>query len=145
MGRRVVLGERVTKVSAAGFTINEKLTLLCAVLDPIEAHINGFGSFFLYGAICETFRGRVVNADWGWWLWVPEFLEGSAYRHGLLAVVKSGTNFSLSGGRHHVVKDLGDGMYRAVKRGVCERWFGRVSGFVAKKIVATNAAASAGL
>ena len=67
------------------------------------------------------------------------------YRHGLLAVVKSGTNFSLSGGRHHVVKDLGDGMYMAVKRGVRERWLGRVSGVVAKEIVATNAAASARL
>ena len=76
---------------------------------------------------------------------MPEFLKGTAYRHGLLAVVKSGTDFSLSGGRHHVVKDLGDGMYRAIKRGVCERWLGRVSGIVAKKIVATNAAASAGL
>ena len=51
--------------------------------------------------------------------------------------MKSGTNFSLSGGRHHVVKDLGDGMYGDVKRGV--------SGVVAMKIVATNAAASAGL
>ena len=74
---------------------------------------------------------------------MPEFLEGSAYRHGLLVVVKSGTDFSLSGGRHHVVKDLGDGMYRAVKRGVRERWLGRFSGVVAKEIVATNAAASA--
>ena len=70
---------------------------------------------------------------------MPKFLEGSAYRHGLLAVVKSGTDFILSGGRYHVVKDLGDCMYRAIKRGVCERWLGRVSGFVAKKIVATNA------
>ena len=78
-------------------------------------------------------------------MWVPEFLEGSAYWHGLLAVVKSGTDFSLSGGCHHVVKDLGDGMYRAVKRGVRERWLGRVSGVVAKEKVATNAAASAGL
>ena len=68
MGRRVVLGEIVTKVSAAGFPINEKLTLPGAVLDPIELHIDGFGSFFLYGAICETFRGRVVDADWSWWL-----------------------------------------------------------------------------
>ena len=76
---------------------------------------------------------------------MPEFLEGSAYRHGLLVVVKNGTDFSLSGGRHHVVKDLGDGMYRAIKRGVYERWLGGVSGVVAKKIVATNAAASAGL
>ena len=35
MGRRVVLGEIVTEVSAAGFPINEKLTLPGAVLDPI--------------------------------------------------------------------------------------------------------------
>ena len=143
--RRVVLGEIFTEVSAAGFPINEKLTLPGAVLDPIEAHIDGFGYFLLYGAICETFRGRVVDTDWSWWLWVPEFLEGSAYRHGLLAVVKSGTDFSLSGGRHHVVKDLGYSMYRAIKRGVYERWLGRVSGVVAKEIVATNTAASAGL
>ena len=145
MGRIVVLGEIVTEVSAAGFSINEKLTLTGAVMDPIEVYIDGFGSFLLYGAICETFRGRVVDADCSWWLFVPKFLECSAYWHGLLAVVKIGTDFSLSGGRHHVVKDLGDGMYRAIKRVVCERWLGRISGVVAKKIVATNAAASAGL
>ena len=76
---------------------------------------------------------------------MTELLEGSTYRNGLLAVVKSGTDFSLSGGRHHVVKDLGYGMYRAVKRGFRERWLGRVSGVVAKEIVATDASASAGL
>ena len=76
-------------------------------------------------------------------MWVPEFLEGSAYRHGLLAIVKSGTDFGFSGGFHHVVEDLGDGMDRAVKRGLRERWLGRFSGFVAKEIVATNAATSA--
>ena len=63
---------------------------------------------------------------------MPEFVEGGAYRHDLLAVVKSGTGFSLSSRHHHVVKDIGDGMYRDVKRGVLERWLGRVSGFVAK-------------
>ena len=57
MGRRVMLGEIVTEVSATGFPINEKLALLGAVLDPIEAHIDGFGYFLLYGAVCETFRG----------------------------------------------------------------------------------------
>ena len=39
MGRRAVLDEVVTGVSAAGFPINEKLALLGAVLDPIEAHV----------------------------------------------------------------------------------------------------------
>ena len=103
-----------------------------AVLDPIEAHIDVFGSFLFYCSVCETFFGRVVDAEWSWWLRVTKFLEGSAYWHGLLAVVKSDTNFSLSGGRHHVVKDIGDGMDRDVKRGVHERWLGRVSGVVAK-------------
>ena len=144
MGRIVVLGEIVTEVSASGFPINEKLALPGAVLDPIEAHINGFGSFLIYGAVCETFRVRVVDVDWSWWFWVPEFLEIRLYQHGLLAIVKSGTDFGFSGGRHHVVDDLGDCMDRAVKREVRERWLGRVIGFVVKEIVATDAAASAG-
>ena len=36
-------------------------------------------------------------------------------------------------------------MDRAVKRGVRERWLGRVSGVVSKEIVATDMAASSGL
>ena len=44
-GRIVVLVEVVTKVSAAGFPINEKLALPDAVLDPREAHVVGFGYF----------------------------------------------------------------------------------------------------
>ena len=55
IGRGVVLGEIVNEVSAVGFPINEKLAFLGAVLDTIEAHINGFGSFFAYGAVCESF------------------------------------------------------------------------------------------
>ena len=47
MGRRVMLGEVVTVVIASGFTINEKLALPGAVLDPIEAHIDGFFCFFV--------------------------------------------------------------------------------------------------
>ena len=42
MSRRVVLGEIVTEVSADWFPINEELTLPGAVIDPIEAHIDGF-------------------------------------------------------------------------------------------------------
>ena len=63
---------------------------------------------------------------------MPEFLEGSVYWHGFLAIVKSSTNFGFSGRRHHIVEDLRDGMDRVVKRGFCERWLGRVIGFVAK-------------
>ena len=64
MGRRVVLGKAVIKVSAFGFTINEKLVLLGAVLDPIEAHLDGFGSFLIDCAVGKAFIGGVVDADW---------------------------------------------------------------------------------
>ena len=45
MGRRVILGEVFTEVSADGFPINKKLALPGAVLDTIEAHVDGFGFF----------------------------------------------------------------------------------------------------
>ena len=124
----------------------EGLLDVCGHGDVTYVLIDGFGSFLLYGAVCETFCGRAVDADWSWWCWlqVPKFLEGSAYRHGLLAIVKSGTNFGFSGGRHHVVEDLGDVMDMDIKRGIRERWLGRVSGFVAKEIVDTDAAVSTG-
>ena len=144
MGMRVVLGEVVTEVSSVGFPINEKLALPGAVLDPIEAHIDGFGYFLFDCAVGKAFCGIVVDAVCSQWLRVPEFLEGSAYQNGLLAIVKGGTNFGFSGRRHHVVEDLGDGMDKAVERGVSARWLGRVSGLVAKEIVATDAVASAG-
>ena len=51
MGRRVVLGEVFTKFSAARFPINEKLALPGEVLDPIEAHVNGFGYFLFDRAV----------------------------------------------------------------------------------------------
>ena len=75
---------------------------------------------------------------------MPDFLEGSAYCHGLSTIMECGTNFGFSSGRQRVVENLGDGVDRAVERGVHDRWIGRVSIFVAKEIVATEAAASAG-
>ena len=75
---------------------------------------------------------------------MPEFLEGSAYWHGLLDIVKVGTDFGFRGGHHHSLDDLGDGMDRSVERGISEIWIGRFSGLVAKEIVATNTAVSAG-
>ena len=70
MGRRVVLGEVVTVVSASGFPINEKLAFPGAVLDPIEAHVDGYGYFLFDRDVGKAFRGGVVNAYWRWWLWV---------------------------------------------------------------------------
>ena len=97
MGRRVVLGGLVTEISVAGFPRNEKLALLGAVLDPIEAHVDGFGYFLFDCAFGEAFSGRVVDTDWSRWLQVTELCEGSAYRHGLLTIMEGGANFGFRG------------------------------------------------
>ena len=68
----------------------------------------------------EAFRGGFVDADWSRWLRVCELSEVSADRHGLLNNMESGTNFGFSGGRHHVVENHGDGVDRAVDRGVVD-------------------------
>ena len=75
---------------------------------------------------------------------MPDFCEGSAYWNGLLTIVEGGADFGFSGGRHHIVEDLGDGVDRDVERRVTEIWLGWFSGLVSKKVVATDAAASAG-
>ena len=58
--------------------------------------------------------------------------------------MEGGANFGFSGERHHIVKNLGDSEDRAIERGVGDRCLGRVSELVAKEVVATYAAASAG-
>ena len=69
MGRRVVLGEILTKVSAAMFPINKKLALPGAVLDPIEGHIDGFGYFCFMVPFAKPsaveLSTRIGVGDWG--------------------------------------------------------------------------------
>ena len=42
MDGRMVLGLVITNIGAAGFPVDKELFLQCPVLDPVEAHVNGF-------------------------------------------------------------------------------------------------------
>ena len=42
VGSRMMLGEVVTKVGAAGFPEHKELLLAFPILDPIEAHVDRF-------------------------------------------------------------------------------------------------------
>ena len=82
-----MLDELVTKVSASRFPINEKLALLGAVLDPSEAHVDGFGYFLFDCVVGEAFSGGVLDVNWCRWLQVPEFCECSVDQNGLLTIM----------------------------------------------------------
>ena len=67
---RVVLGEVVTKVSAAGSPVEVELALFDSILEPVEPHVYGFGASLL-DCVRENAMGyTVVSLEWGSRLWV---------------------------------------------------------------------------
>ena len=71
----MVLGVIVAQVSDVGLPVDEELTLECAVVYPIKAHVNRFCSFLLDGVVGEAVGVGVVDLDWCGRLWVPQFVE----------------------------------------------------------------------
>ena len=78
VGSGVVFGVIITKVEGTGSVVDEELLLAFAVLDPVEAHVDGFGSFLFDGFVGEPHRGSVVDLDRGGRLGMAHFVEGSS-------------------------------------------------------------------
>ena len=66
----MTLGVVVSKFSDAGLSVDEELTLACAIVYPIKTHIDHFRSFLFYGVIGEAVGNRVVDLYWSDRLWV---------------------------------------------------------------------------
>ena len=58
-----MLGVIVGHVGGSCFPINCKLLLFDPIAKPIEAHVCGFGSFLLCGAIEDSFGALIVGLD----------------------------------------------------------------------------------
>ena len=66
--RGVMLGEVVSQVSGSWLPVNVELALFHSVFEPIEAHVNGFGSFLFDGISEDANTCLVVSAQWRSWL-----------------------------------------------------------------------------
>ena len=66
----MMLGVVVTQVSDAQLPVDEDLTLACAIVYPIKAHVDLFRSFLFDGVVGEAVGVRVVDLDWSGRLWV---------------------------------------------------------------------------
>ena len=67
---RVVLGRVVGQIVFTWFLEDIELSLDSSVFEPIEAHVDGFGTF-LFNSSCEDTTGsKIVGFQWSWWLWV---------------------------------------------------------------------------
>ena len=65
MSCRVMFSEIVRPVELSALPIDVKLVLANAVPYPVEAHVDGLGSFLLYCVIGDAGGRGVVGSDWG--------------------------------------------------------------------------------
>ena len=70
-----MLGVIVAQVSDARLSVDEELTLACAVAYPTKAHVDRLRPFLLDGVVGKAVGGGVVDLDWCGRLWVPQFAE----------------------------------------------------------------------
>ena len=74
MGGGVVLRVVVCKVGGSGAPIDVELALENSVFEPVEVHIDGFGTFLVDGVCEDPVASFIVSAQRSGWLWVAEFL-----------------------------------------------------------------------
>ena len=57
MRRRVVFCVIFVQIGYAWLPVDEELTAAGAVVDPVEAHVDGFGVLMFDGVICKSDSG----------------------------------------------------------------------------------------
>ena len=99
-----MLGEVIRGVSGALGPIDKELFLVCAILEPEVAHINGLGAASANGAIGNTSGSGIVRLDGSGTLRTTELFENGAENDRLLTVMEQATSFSLGSRSNHNVK-----------------------------------------
>ena len=98
MAGGVMLGEVVSKIVGPGLPVDKKLALSDAVADPVEAHVNCFGSSLFDSVIDDAFSSGIVSFDGSGWLRPAHLFQGGSKGSALLGILEQGTNFGFSGG-----------------------------------------------
>ena len=63
----------VASVLRAWSPKNAELFLCSTILEPVVAHVHGFGAFVFGGFVGDANSGGVVGLDGCGWLWVSQF------------------------------------------------------------------------
>jgi hypothetical protein len=95
--RRIVFGEVVSQIVRTTAPMDNEVALGNLILNPIEAHVNGFGATLLYSSVCDACSTGVISLDWAWWLGMAHVLERCAKPSSFFSIVKQSTEFRFSG------------------------------------------------
>mgnify|MGYP002809949774 CR=1 FL=1 len=74
-----------------------ELVLTCAVAEPVEAHIYGFGAALFDGAVGNAGGAAVVNLERCGRLRMAHFVKADADGNGIFGIEKGSTSFCFGG------------------------------------------------
>ena len=83
-----VFGVVVPKVVSPGFPVNNELALPDPVTNPVESHVDCFGSLLLDCVVADALSAGVVRLDGSGWLGVAKKFERVAEHAGILSIVE---------------------------------------------------------
>ena len=98
VSRAVVFCEVISQISFSWGPVDLELVLDGAVVKPVEAHVNGFGSVLLGFVVKGTICSAVVGLNRGRGLFVSQFNEGDLVRDCSTGIEIACTGFRFSSG-----------------------------------------------
>ena len=106
MSGRVVLGEIIGQIVFSPTPVDEKLTLLHAIADPVEAHVHSLGTALFDSVVDDTSTACVVGLNGSRGLRMAQFSEGNTERRAFFCIVEDTAQFGLGGGGHDSGHDI---------------------------------------
>ena len=94
-----MLGEVICQVVGAAAPMDEELSLVDAVSDPVKSHVNGLGAALLYGFVGNAGGTCIVCLDWGCLLRMTHAFESGTKHCAVFGIVKESTELGFSGRR----------------------------------------------
>ena len=93
----VVLCEIIGQVVSSAAPVDEELSLLDSVFDPVETHVNGFGAALLHIVVSNPSGTGVVCLDWSGVLWVAHAFESGSKHRAIFGIIEKGSQFGFGG------------------------------------------------
>jgi len=132
-----MLGVVVSTVSSTRLPVDTKLALADTIADPVEAHVNGFGSTLFDGVVDDAFGGGVVGHDGCGRLWPAHFLQSGSEHAAILGIVEQGTDFGFCGRGEDITHEIANNVKSTIERCLFARFW-----LIAEIVIAAGSGAS---
>jgi hypothetical protein len=110
MGWGMVLGKVVGEIVFTGMPVNYELALLDSVVDPVKAHVYGFGATLFDRLIGDASGACIVGLDGCGSLWMSHLFKSDAERDTVASILEDGAEPCFYGRCHVIAHDGADGV-----------------------------------